>query len=189
MNYGTSRRGRPRDEGLGDAILAATLDLVTQHGYDRVTTEMIARTAGVGKQTIYRRWPGKADLVLEAFTGLAREKIDDVLPRGPLARRLTAFLRLTFEALQQTGPAIRSLMATAQSDPEFRELFKARFIEPRRQALRGVLLDDGRQIPAANVDAAVIALFGALWYRLLLDEPLDSAFARRLVALVLHGLR
>lgn len=183
-----SRPGRPRDERLGSVILAATRDLVTQHGYDAVTTEMIARTAGIGKQSLYRRWPGKAELVLEAFTSSARGRIDDALPAGALRRRLPAFLRLTFEALQESGPAVRSLMATAQRDPVFRELFKSRFIEPRRQALRQLLLQNEQHISPANAEAAVVALFGALWYRLLLDEPLDAKFARSLAKVVLDGL-
>ena len=150
---------------------------------------MIARSAGIGKQTLYRRWPGKAELVLEAFTSSAKDKIDDVLPAGPLKRRLAAFLRLTFEALQESGPAVRSLMATAQRDAVFREAFKLRLIEPRRQALRRLLLEPGQRVSPANADAAVVALFGALWYRLLLDEPLDARFAQRLTNVVLDGLR
>lgn len=188
LNSAANRPGRPRDEHVNSVVLAATRELVTRLGYDRVTTQMIANTAGIGKQTIYRRWSGKAELVLEAFTGLAQERIDDALPSGPLARRLCAFLQLTFEALQQTGSAVRSLMAIAQRDAAFREQFKARFIEPRRRALRRVLVEGDRHVSPANADATVIALFGALWYRLLLDEPLDAAFARRLVALVLDGL-
>lgn len=188
MGSSTSRPGRPRDERLASIILAVTRDLVTRHGYDQVTTQMIARTAGIGKQTLYRRWPGKGELVLDAFTTSAHEQIDDALPGGDLARRLTAFLQLTFEALQESGPAVRSLMATAQRDPMFREQFKARFIEPRRRALRQVLVEGDRTLRPASADAAVIALFGALWYRLLLDEPLDAVLARHLVALVLEGL-
>jgi len=186
---GTARAGRPRDRQLSARILATTRDLVTRHGYDEVTTEMIARTAGIGKQSLYRRWPGKAELVLEAFTSSAREQIDDALPRGSMSRRLTAFLRLTFEALQVTAPAIRSLMATAQRDAAFHEQFKLRLIEPRRHALRRVLAESERHVSAENLDAAVVALFGALWYRLLLDEPLDVAFAGRLVNIVLDGVK
>ena len=60
----TGKPGRPRSDRAHQALLEATRTLVVQHGYDGVTVEMIARAAGTGRQTIYRRWPGKAELVL-----------------------------------------------------------------------------------------------------------------------------
>ena len=79
-------------------------------------------------------------------------------------------------------------MATAQRDAVFRGKFKLRFVEPRRQALRQLLLENEEHVSSANAEAAVVALFGALWYRLLLDEPLDDKFARRLAKVILDGL-
>ena len=143
---------RLRDEHVNSVVPAATRKLVTRLGYDRVTTQMIAKKAGVGKQTIDRRWSGKAELVLEAFTSSAQERIDDLLPSGPLARRLCAFLKHTFEALQQSGPTVSSLMATAQRDAVFRQTFKAHFIEPRRRALRRVLIEAQCQTGFADED-------------------------------------
>lgn len=184
--------GRPRDEGVGPAILAATRRLVAEHGYDGVTTRMIAAAAGAGKQTLYRRWPSKAELVLDAYLSYAQTTVDQPAPpSGPAAQRIAEFLRRTFAALADTAPAVRGLMATAQHDPEFRDAFRTRFIEPRRQALRHLLADaiaDGLLPPGADVEIATIALYGAVWYRLLLDEPMGADYAERLAALIVGGL-
>lgn len=176
------RPGRPPSERAHRALLAAARDLVVEHGYDAVTIAMIAEAAGTGRQTIYRHWPNKAELVLDAFLAHAREEVDG-------ARSLTGFLEDTFSALARTGPALRSLMAHAQRDVRFRALFRDRFITPRRTAL-GAVLRSTADLPAgAPVEVAVSVVYGALWYRLMLDEPLDRGYAEEVARLVLAGLR
>ncbi|RFB79365.1 TetR/AcrR family transcriptional regulator [Methylovirgula sp. 4M-Z18] len=191
-NHDAKAVGRPRDEAVGGTILQAARALVREHGYEGVTTAMIAAQAGVSKQTIYRRWPSKADLVLDAFLDHARASVDQPAQRDASVRvQLAEFLDRTFAALEESGPAVRSLMASAQRHGEFRQAFKTRFIEPRRSALTLVLLsglERGEIPPDADLEAAVIALYGAVWYRLLLDEPLDLTFGRRLADTVLNGL-
>ena len=191
---GVDRRGpgRPRDEAVGAAILAAARQLVLEHGYDAVTTRMIADAAGSGKQAIYRRWPSKAELVLDAFLAYAEAEVDQ--PRrdpAPIREQVAGFLRRTFDALAETGPAVRGLMATAQHDAAFRASFRVRFIEPRRRSLTRLLraaIADGQLPAGADVEAATIALYGAVWYRLLLDETMDDAYPERLAVLIVEGL-
>ena len=192
-DFETRPVGRPRDEQVGGAILRAARTLVAEHGYDGVTTALIATEAGVSKQTIYRRWPSKADLVLEAFLDHARVSVDtpSLHDNAAVPVRLADFLTRTFAALEESGPAVRSLMASAQRHAEFRHAFKTRFIEPRRQALTALLQsgkDRGEVAPDADLEAAVIALYGAVWYRLLLDEPYDAAFGKRLAETMMRGL-
>jgi AcrR family transcriptional regulator len=178
--------GRPRSDQAGPALLAAARELVTRSGYEAVSIADIAQAAGTGRQTIYRRWPGKAELVLDAFTAHAVSQVDDGPgPAGPDMVR--DFLARTFAALAETGPALRSLMAYAQQDPAFRADFRDRFIGPRRASLRAVLVraqERGLVRAGLDLDAAVSALYGGLWYRLLLDEPLDLTYAASLAALV-----
>jgi AcrR family transcriptional regulator len=185
--------GRPRDETVGPVIRQAAKELVIAHGYEAVTTEAIAKAAGVSKQTIYRRWRTKADLVLDAFLEHAHTRVDDGGSGASVSveQELAGFLHRTFVALQTTGPAVRSLMAWAQQDAEFRTGFRTRFIEPRRAALRGILeraVNGDRNDADRAVNAAVIALYGAVWYRLLLDEPMDARFAAELARVILNGL-
>jgi AcrR family transcriptional regulator len=208
--------GRPRSDRAGPALLAAARELVTRYGYEAVSIADIAQAAGTGRQTIYRRWPGKAELVLDAFTEHAVSLVDTESPEtdGPAGAGGTAgtgggsagtvgaggageaagpggvvreFLERTFAALTETGPALRSLMAQAQHDPAFCAKFRERFIGPRRAALRVVLAraqQRGLVGAGVDLDAAVAALYGGLWYRLLLDEPLDPAYAASLASLV-----
>ena len=86
-----------------------------------------------------------------------------------------------FKALETSGPLLRHLMAEAQRDPEIRKALLARLNEPRRDTLRRLLT--GRFPEPKAREAAVMAIYGAVWYRLLLDEPLNAAFARDLAAL------
>ncbi len=166
---------------------------MVEHGYDAVTTRMIADAAGAGKQTIYRRWPSRAELVLDAFLAYAEAEVDQ--PQhgpAPVREQVAGFIRRTFDALVETGPSVRSLMATAQHDEAFRTSFRTRFIAPRRRALMRLLkaaAADGLLPPGADVETAAIALYGAVWYRLLLHEPMDDAYPERLAALIVEGLR
>src|SRR6185312_7905061 len=185
--------GRPRSEAAGRAILKAARALVLRHGYEGVTTQMIAEAAGTGKQTIYRRWPGKAELVLDAFVAHAQDRIDRADAHNePVEAALAGFLTRLFAALAETGQAVRGLMAYAQNDPGFRTQLIERLIQPRRQALRAVLetgVARGELPEGADLDATVAAVYGAMWYRLMVDETLDAAFAARLAAFAVAGLR
>ena len=184
--------GRPRSEASGRAILETTRTLVLKHGYSGVTTRMIAEAAGTGKQTIYRRWHGKAELVLDAFVAHAHVRIDLPAAAVPVRQALEGFLMRLFDAFAETGPAVRGLMAYAQGDPEFRTRLFERLIGPRRAALHAVLeagVARGELPEAADIETTVAAIYGAMWYRLMLDETLDAAFAASLATFAIAGLR
>ena len=169
-------RGRPRDEAVRRALLDAAYELVVKQGYAKVSMDAVAAKAGSGKQTIYRWWPGKADLVLDALENWAETEIN-IAEFDAVA----AFLRKVCEGATRAGPVLRSLMAEAQFDPELRKKLKTRLIEPRREAFRRCLAHAG--IKPRHRDGLVLAIYGALWYRLFLDEPLDAAFVRQMTAL------
>ena len=173
-------RGRPRSDAARRAILDAAYALVVAQGYEKVTTDAIAAVAGTSKQTIYRWWPGKADLVLDALEDWAKDRINVIETESP-----ASFLRKVCEGATRAGPVLRSLMAEAQFDANLRAKVKARLIDPRRDALRRCLAHAG--VDAKHRESLVFAIYGALWYRLFLDEPLDDAFVRRMTALVRRG--
>lgn len=177
--------GRPRSDTTRQAILDAALELVGEVGYPRTTVDGIAQRAGAGKQTIYRWWSGKAEVVLEALTSNAARAIP--LPDlGDLRSDLYAFLRATFRAGRRAGivPVLKALMAEAQLDEAFAEAFRTRFLEHRREALAQLL----RQYPDQLRTSEAVALdvvFGALWYRGLVGHaPLNDALARELTDLL-----
>jgi AcrR family transcriptional regulator len=178
------RPGRPRSTVTRDAILQAVAALLEEGGYPAVSIEAVAQRAGVGKQSIYRWWPGKADLVLEHLVAFAQT----VRPpdRGSLADDLKELLTWSFRTLSGgLGPIMGALMAEAQVDRRFGKAFYDQLIAGRRQALKG-LLERGRarrELPAdADLDTMVDMIYGAMWYRLLLGhEKLNADFAARLI--------
>ncbi|WP_248746037.1 TetR/AcrR family transcriptional regulator [Pseudomonas sp. MWU12-2037] len=181
--------GRPRDDSAGPALLEAARKLVSTHGYGAVSVQKIAEEAGVGRQTLYRRWPSKAELVLDAFMESA-ERIE-VPAQGGAEAVMRGFLTNLFSNLGDDGAALRSLMASAQQDPQFRETFRERFLAPRATIVR-LILENARQLGEISADAdietAVVALHGAFWYRMLLGEPLDKDFAISLSALIFRSV-
>jgi AcrR family transcriptional regulator len=170
-------RGRPRSDAARRALLDAAYMLVVSQGYADVTMDAIAARAGSGKQTIYRWWPSKADLVLDALEDWAETEISVAE-----SDTVSAFLHKVCDGATRAGPVLRSLMAEAQFDAALRQKLKSRLIEPRREAFRRCLTHAG--VEARHREGLVLAVYGALWYRLLLDEPLDVGFVKRMTALV-----
>lgn len=163
--------GRKRDEGSRLAVLGAAWDLTVDGGFAAVTIEGIATRAGVGKQTIYRWWPTKADVLLEALAEEADLKVT-IEDHGSFRRDLKAFLTDSSTLLQHpgVGPVLRVLMAEAQLDPEFGQRFRAGFLMRRRAALSVILrraLRRGDHPAKASTDTVIDLVFGLIWYRLL----------------------
>jgi AcrR family transcriptional regulator len=189
MNGERRPPGRPRSEDSRRAILLAALTSVAELGYGHTTIEGIATRAGVGKQTIYRWWPSKADIVLEA----SASKADTYVPvddRGSYAADLQAFLVASFAIANNPDVAnlLRALMAEAQIDAAFGERLRSAFLLPRREAL-AVITDRARvrgdlpTQPSASVVADVV--FGTIWYRILATrEPFEDQLIDDLLSIL-----
>jgi len=178
-------RGRPRSEDSHEAVLGAVLEILDKEGYGAVTIEGVARHAGVGKQTIYRWWKSKAELVLEAYANHSASKLP-MPDKGDVTADLESFFCGAFKRLNDiSGPTMRGLMADAVHDPEFLQILRDVLIAKRRNALvqvleRGVARGDLRA--DADLNVMTDMLLGAVWYRLLVQHAkLDSRFARQLV--------
>jgi AcrR family transcriptional regulator len=188
---GERRPGRPRSEASRRAIHAAAIDELREHGYATLTVEGIAARAGVGKQTIYRWWAGKADVVLDALIDAAATVVS-VPDEGSLDADLVAFLEDTFRQNGQR-PVLVGLMAQALLDPGFAAQFRDRFLFGRRAVLREILdraAARGEIAPDADPELLIDVVYGVLWYRLLLDHaPLDEEAGRALAALVVRAAR
>ncbi len=177
------------------AILEATTELLEEGGYKNLTIEGIAAHAGVGKQTIYRWWKGKAELVLEAYIAASDVRVPEP-DTGEVARDLEAILLPVFklnEAYDRgTALANKTLMAEAQLDADFLKTY-AQLHVYWRGPLRNVLARAKRRgelRKSADEDALIDMMLGAAWYRLLLEHaPLDEAYARRVIQTVLEGVR
>jgi AcrR family transcriptional regulator len=156
-----------------------------------LTIERIASRAGVGKQTIYRWWSSKADVVLDAVLDLASTRI--IVPdEGSLSDDLIAFLRATF---RQRGerPVLIGMMAEAILDPTFATQFRDRFLFSRRAALRSILqraAQRGEVAAELDLELLIDVVYGVLWYRLLLDHaPITEAAGQQLAALVVRAAK
>ena len=187
------RRGRRRSERSHRAILAATQELLVEGSYPELTIEGIAARAGVGKQTIYRWWPSKAALVLEAYLTGA-DAVPPPAERATVREDVRALLGWLIAVLAEPtgGRVVAGLVGDLQHDADLAEGFHRDVVPARREAMLAAL-ERGRargEIRAnADLELAVDALHGAVFYRLLLSgEPLDDAFAKRVADQVLAGV-
>ena len=181
------RSGRKRSEQSRLAILTAAYELAGEIGYARLTVEGIAARAGTGKQTIYRWWPSKADVVLDALATKADLHIP-IPDEGSYAADLRAFLLASFALGGQSTliGILRALMAEAQIDPEFWQRFREGFLQRRRDALgviTGRAAARGDLPPGVSHGTVADIVFGVVWYRVLATRELPgSTLAGELVA-------
>jgi len=190
----TSERGRRRSERSHKAIITATQELLVERGYPKLTIEAVAARAGVGKQTIYRWWPSRASLVLEAYLA-GSDAVSLPPPDGGSTREdVRALIGWLAAVLAEPtgGRVIAGLVGDLQHDAELAKGFQQDVVPARRQAMLAAL-ERGRERGEIRADAdlelAVDALHGAVFYRLLLSgAPLDAEFAERVTDHLLDGL-
>ena len=193
---GRSHHGkRPgRSEKARQAILEAADDLLAEKGFAGTTMEGIATKAGVAKQTIYRWWKTKTDVLMDAFL---QDLTEELTPpdHGDIALDLRAYLRQLAHFLSQSDPGavFKALIAQAQHDPVFAEDFRARYLDEQRRRDRLPLERAARrgQLPAdLDMAAETDQLVGPLYYRVLVtDEPIGEDFTDRLVDAFLCRMR
>jgi AcrR family transcriptional regulator len=180
--------GRPRSEDADAAILQAAVKLLDERGYHAMTVDDIASVAGVGKQTIYRRWQSKAAVVLEALT--ARTAAEVATPdTGSVQEDVRTLLRSAFRVLRVgRQKVVVTLMAEAQLNDDFAEAFRERFIARRRKALTDLIvrgIQRGEMEPGTDAEFVADMIYGPMWYRLLnRHAPIDDQFADQLSAYV-----
>ena len=189
-----ARRGRPRSEKARLAILEAAADLLLARGLSAVSMDAVAERAGVSKATIYRWWPTKETLALDALYNewaAARPARDTGSLRGDLLSMLRPWVRLA--ASRPYGRVIAALVTEAQTDPAFGAEYRARFVEPRRDQARAIFRRAiGRgEIPAdTKIEVALDLVYGPIYHRLLHGHaPLNDRFVRDVVDGVLGGIR
>ncbi|MEC9264894.1 MAG: TetR/AcrR family transcriptional regulator [Pseudomonadota bacterium] len=182
----SAKRGRPRDAATHQSILDAANQILSDAGYRGFSIEGVAAKAGVSKTSIYRRWPSKGALLLDLYmAGMDGAALAD-LQHLPIRDAFQRYLSLSVKRLENPfwTNTIQSLVAEAQADPEMADLFRAKVIVPRRESGRILLqrgIDEGQIDSSIDIDIVLDAVFGALWYRLLLGHmPIDQRFANAL---------
>ena len=174
-----------RSERAHRAIVDATKQLLDEQGYVATSIDQIARRAGVGKQTIYRWWPNKAAVVLEAHAEAAAERIatpDTGELRGDLRAIAASFSRNLSDTA--VGRVCVQLIGEAQVDEAFAEAYREVFVTARRATVRELLeraRDRGEVRAGVDTELALDMFFGPIWYRRLVRHaPLTRDFAHDL---------
>lgn len=188
--------GRPRSAEAERAIIDAVLQMVAEHGFDGLSVEGVASRAGVGKGTIYRRWPGKEAMLVDALASVS-EDLPDV-PADESVRDSLIALVDTIRSSTQDTPAGRLLprvMSSVQQYPEVIDQYRARVVERRSQRMRDLLargVARGELRDDLDVDVAVTLLVGPILYIVMMRSTaqlIDRSTSERLVDGVLQGLR
>jgi AcrR family transcriptional regulator len=189
------QRGRPRSEKARNAILAAAAELLLAEGADTVSMDEVAERAGVSKATIYRWWPTKETLTLDAVLN-EWESDDPRAPRetGSLRGDLLAVIKPWVRRLRRRpyGRVVSGLLAETHTDPAFAETYRARFVAVRRNPAREIITRaiEHRELPAdTDVDLALDLIYGPIYHRLLQGHaPLTERYAQDVVDTALAGL-
>lgn len=168
-----SRRGRPRSPVVHAAILDATRALLIANGYADVSMDRVASRARVGKQTLYRRWPSKAQLVAEAVMDAYHEGGSFELPdTGDIAADLRDWLLGYADAVAppENAALVRALAAAAADDPRDGEALYRQLTGPQHDAVMQRLqkgIAAGQVRADTDVEAVADALIGTILYRVL----------------------
>lgn len=186
------RGGRPRDEGRDQAILEAAVDLLAEVGYDAMSIESVANRAGVSKATIYRRWPGKAELVAEALRRRHEPHVIDPPDTGSLRGDLLVLVRDMVEQIAGIDGALICGMATAvRADARLGQMLLAEK-QAHGQHVAGSIISRAQargELPANAEPTALLKVApGVALFHQMTGETLDKAFAEYLVDDVLIPL-
>jgi AcrR family transcriptional regulator len=188
-------RGRPRSETARQAILASAMDLLLDQGLHAMSMDDVARRAGVSKATIYRWWPSKERLAVDALAAeWAPSASTQGRDTGTLRGDLVALMRPWVRQLKRRPYArvVAGLLAVAQTDAEFAELYRQHFMQPRRNTARDLLVrarERGQIAADTDVDLALDLLYGPVYHRLLHGHaPLTDQFAQDVIDAVLRAI-
>jgi AcrR family transcriptional regulator len=191
----TRPRGRPRSETAQTAILSAAIALLLDQGLHAMSMDDVAERAGVSKATIYRWWASKEMLALDALaTAWATPSSTKQRETGSLRGDLLAHLRPWVRQVNEKpyGRVIAGLVAQAQTDPEFATLYRELFVQPRRDAMRPVLLRAiarGEIAPDTDLEVSLDLLYGPIYHRLLhRHAPLNDRFTQQVIDAVIKAI-
>ena len=188
---GRRQGGRPRSEKAHRAILDAARAELIEEGFTRFRLEHVAARAGVGKATIYRRWPSKEALAGELLAELAAPHID-VIDSGDTRAELASCTDNALRAIRDTtfGPVVRALLSQIAINPGLGDPFRATVVQARRAEIarvvqRGIARGDLR--PDTDLEIATELLIGPVYFRLIFGGELDDSLVVRVADAVMEA--
>ena len=175
--------GRPRDASRDEAILDAAIAILGETGYDRMTMDMVAVRAKAGKATVYRRWPSKAEMVIEAVTRMKRSLVDNdnLADTGTLRGDLLALFRpQSVEQAQYKLRAMAGVASILNEHPTLADAGHDAVVLPWVQANQTLIqraLDRGEVSTSTHVDTVAKIIPSLAAYRTMVQRrPFDHAF-------------
>lgn len=182
--------GRPRSEAVRSAVLAAAYDILLETSLGSFSVEAVALKAGVARTTVYRWWPNKGRLAIEAFLEAFRPKLAYAGSDRPEEDFRALIASLTETLAGPDGRVAASVVIQAQSDPETQRMFRDEFSAPLREQTSRLLhagIEQGRFRADLAIPHVIDAAVGAVYFRLLLGQPLDAAWSGSLAETLLEG--
>ena len=183
--------GRPRSEDARQSILRSTLKLLRRRGFADLSIEAIAADAGVGKTTVYRWWPNKGALVVDAFASSTEGELH-FPDSGSVFRDVSLQLNQWLSILRSPrGCTVAAVIGAGQSDPDLLEAFRDRFLRPRREEAYRTLrrgIERGELPRNLDLDVVLDILYGAIYMRFLIrHDELTEYYVEEVCRLVLTG--
>jgi AcrR family transcriptional regulator len=190
---GSRPPGRPRDDRLEETVLDTAHALLLEGGYGACTVEAVSRRSGVGKPAIYRRWPHRTALAVDAFARRVDTAVRPIDSGDAVEDLVDVAGRLAEHYREREGVVYAELLAAAVLEPGVSQVLHDRFFAARRDDLRELWragIDRGQLAGDVDPDDGIDLLFGPAIMRLVLDgEAPDPPTARRLARLTVRGLR
>lgn len=187
------RRGRPQGDEVKIAILKAANELLEERGLSGFTIDAVATRCGAARSSIYRWWPNRGALAIAGFLAETAQKITYPSTRSAVADMKSQMMTVAEVYGQKVGRTISALVAQGQGDAEALRALLDGYVLPRREEAKKVLargVANGELRDGLDFDVVIDALYGPIWYRILVPyAPLSPEWAARLADYVFDGLR
>ncbi len=185
--------GRPRSEKTKQAILSAAYELLLENGFGAVTVEKIAERAGVSKATIYKWWPNKAAVVIDAFFDAAVVRLPIPDTGSTINDMIIQVNNLAKFLISREGKVLNEIIAEGQFNQKLAEAYRAIYFKPRRLDSRYILergISRGELKEDLDIELVIDLIFGPLFYRLLITgDMVDEAFIKDLINYAFKGIK
>ena len=188
----TAKSGRPRSQSSRLAILDATRRLLTHSSVQKVSIEAIAKKARVGKTTIYRWWPNKSAVIMEAI--FSQPAFSNVMPtpRNALQGVTMQLDKLCRQMSGKNGRLVAEIIGEAQSNSEAIDIFIKTYLQERYDTLSSYI-NSGKQTGEfaddIDTDTAIDVVLGPAFFRLISGQELDDAFIKDMTAMLIKALK
>jgi len=191
-NKDNNKTGRPRSEKSHKAVMEATRKLLVQTSVQKLSIEAIAKKAGVGKTTIYRWWPNKSAVVMDAVLSQTNYNNTLATPRNAVEAVTTQLEKLARQLKGKNGRIVAEILGEAQSDPEGLKYFTQIFLQSRYDKLYSYI-EGGKKTEEfsqdINTDIAIDIVLGPIFFRLISGQDMDDDFIAEMTTLLLKALK